>query len=84
MLRAQPHGKHILICWRHERIPELLRALGANPNELLPDGKWPDQEYAWVVRLRYDHRGQLIPSEVKRIDEGLVVGEAKSANAQKR
>ena len=44
VLRTQPHGKHILICWRHEKIPGLLQALGADPNELLPEGKWPDQQ----------------------------------------
>jgi len=75
VLRSQPHGKHILICWRHEKIPELLQSLGGDPNEVLPDGKWPDQEYAWVVQLRYDLKGHL--SEAKRIDEGLIVGDAK-------
>ena len=30
-LRANDQGKVILICWRHGNIPDLLRALGANP-----------------------------------------------------
>jgi hypothetical protein len=76
VLESQPHGTHILICWRHEKIPELLQSLGGDPNEVLPNGKWPDQEYAWVVQLRYDLKGHL--SEAKRIDEGLIVGDTYS------
>src|SRR5437867_11151412 len=30
-LRANQQGKVILICWRHPYVPDLLRALGANP-----------------------------------------------------
>ena len=41
-LRANQQGKVILICWRHGNIPALLRALGAKPKSLLPQGRWPD------------------------------------------
>src|SRR5213596_3368333 len=40
-LRANDHGKVILICWRHPYIPALLGALGATPKTFLPNGKWP-------------------------------------------
>src|SRR5438067_10527996 len=40
-LRANQHKKVILICWRHPYVPDLLRALGANPERFLPNGKWP-------------------------------------------
>ena len=65
-LRAKEHGKHILICWRHGEMPQLLRALGADPARLLPDAKWPEHEFGWVVQLRYDHAGHLITDEIKR------------------
>jgi hypothetical protein len=66
-IRAKPHGKHILICWHHGEIPQLIKALGANSDELLPKGSWPDAVYNWVIMLRYDADGRL--AEAKRIDE---------------
>jgi hypothetical protein len=70
-LESKPHGKNILICWHRGKIPELLQDLGANPEALLPDGKWPDNVFDWVIELRYDHQGRLIPSESKRINEDI-------------
>jgi hypothetical protein len=70
-LKSRPHGKGILICWHHGKIPELLTALGADPAALLPGGKWPDGEFGWVIELRYDGEGKLRPDQCRRIDEGL-------------
>ncbi|MGO9303653.1 MAG: hypothetical protein ACLP3R_08095 [Candidatus Korobacteraceae bacterium] len=68
-IRGQPHGKNILICWHHGEIPQLLRALGADPKRVLPKGKWPNDEFDWLIELRYDENGVLFES--KRIDENL-------------
>src|SRR6476661_8807040 len=57
-LRATEQGKRILISWHHTDIPDLLRALGANPDSLLPHGKWPDSVYYWVILLNYDKDGR--------------------------
>ena len=73
-LRAKPHGKDIVICWHHGEIPGLLRALGANPEELLPKGKWPEDVFGWVIQLRYDEKGQLM--DAKRIKENLMPSDA--------
>jgi hypothetical protein len=70
-LETTPHGTHILICWHHEKIPDLLHDLGADPGALLPEGKWPASVYGWVIELRYDHQGRLEPAECKRINEAL-------------
>jgi hypothetical protein len=70
-LEAKPLGTNILICWHHGKIPELLRGLGANPDALLPEGKWPEDVFDWVIELRYDHQGRLIPAESKKINEAL-------------
>ena len=70
-LRTKPHGKCILICWRHGKIPDLLQALGVKPSKLLPHGIWPEDEYGWVLQLRYNHKGHLIPGGAKCIVEGL-------------
>jgi hypothetical protein len=75
-LLANQQGKVILICWRHGNIPALLRALGAKPKRFLPNGKWPDSVYNWVILLRYDQGGHLIPDSSRRIAEHLVPGDS--------
>ncbi|SPE52286.1 conserved exported hypothetical protein [Verrucomicrobia bacterium] len=76
-LQSNSHGKLILIAWHHGQIPALLTALGSDPRQLLPDGKWPEDEFSWVIQLRYDHQGRLIPTQARRINEGLMPGDAK-------
>ncbi len=75
-LRATQQGKRILICWRHGNIPDLLRALGAIPETLLPRGKWPGAVYDWVILLSYDQDGHLILGSSKRINEHLLPGDS--------
>jgi hypothetical protein len=70
---SRPHGRNILICWHHGEIPNLLRALGADPERLLPNGKWPSDVYGWLIQLRYDQNGDLFES--KPIDEHLLSGD---------
>lgn len=71
LLRTAPHGRHPLICWRHGHIPQLLRAFGADPANLLPDGKWPDDVFDWVLVLHFDDAGQLTSSE--RVVEHITI-----------
>ena len=75
-LASQPGGKTILICWHHSEIPALLQDLGAKPETLLPGGKWPSGVYNWVIQLRYDRAGHLLPGQAKRINERLLPGDA--------
>ena len=75
-LRATQQGKRILISWRHGDIPDLLQALGAKPESLLPRGKWPDPVFDWVILLSYDQDGRLIPAGTKRINEHLMPGDS--------
>lgn len=58
-LATEPHGDHVLIAWRHKRIPALLSALGAAPTRLLPGGTWPDAVYDWVILLHFDAAGHV-------------------------
>jgi len=75
-IQTKDHGRHILICWHHGEIPNLVRALGANPDKLLPDGKWPNEVFGWMIQLRYDENGRLMPGETKRINEKLMPGDS--------
>lgn len=62
-------GQNILICWHHGNIPQLLSALGADPDKLLPRGRWPSEEFGGLILLRYDENGKFIQGE--RIPEHL-------------
>ena len=58
-LAEKSHGEHVLIAWRHKKIPALLKALGADPAALLPEGSWPDSVYDWVILLHFDATGHV-------------------------
>jgi broad specificity phosphatase PhoE len=68
-IQSRPPGNNILICWHHGEIPHLLHALGADPEKLIPNVKWPGDEFGWVIQLRYDEKGHLFES--RRINEDL-------------
>ena len=40
--------------------------------QILPQGKWPDEEFDWLIQLRYDENGHLLNSQ--RINENLTPG----------
>ena len=73
-LRANYQDKVILVCWHHGQIPDLLRALGAAPETLLTNGKWPRDVYDWVIMTSFDQNGHVIPESTKRINEHLLQG----------
>jgi hypothetical protein len=75
-LRANYQGKVILVCWHHGQIPAVLRALGAAPEALLPNGKWPRDVYDWIIMVSFDANGRLIPDSAKRINEHLLQGDS--------
>lgn len=58
-LVEKPHGEHVLIAWRHKKIPALLKALGADSATLIPGDVWPDSVYDWVILLHFDAAGRL-------------------------
>jgi phosphohistidine phosphatase SixA len=74
-LKSEPRGKTVLICWHHSEIPALLQDLGADPNTLLPQGKWPSRVFSWVVQMRYDAAGHLLPGQTQVIHEHLLSGD---------
>jgi hypothetical protein len=83
-IRSGPSGKHILICWHHGEIPRLVWALGADPVKLLPQSQWPTDVFGWMLQLRYDENGRLIPDETKRINENLMPGDSEKRSPRAR
>ena len=75
-LRAKFEGKQVLVSWHHGGIPDLLSALGAEPKEFLPDGEWPDGVFNWVIQLRFDQKGRLVPADSKRITAHMLPGDS--------
>ena len=64
-------GKRVLICWHHESIPRLARALGATDAPT----KWRDKVYDRVWRLRYS--GERVAFE--NLPQQLLPGDSGSA-----
>ncbi len=69
LLQSTDHGRDVLVCWHEGKLPDLIRALGGDARELLPDGDWPEDQYGWVIQLRYDKHGRL--KDAQRIVEGF-------------
>jgi hypothetical protein len=70
-----PH-QTTLVAWHHTKMAKLLAALGANPAAFLPGGRWPSDAFDWVVALRFDQEGHLIPSASRVIDEPAAMDDA--------
>ncbi|WP_027052242.1 flagellar basal body-associated protein FliL [Mesorhizobium erdmanii] len=70
-LATESHGKSILIAWHHGQLGKLIKAFGADPKALLPNGTWPGDEFNWVVVLRFDHQGQLVPGSARIVEVKL-------------
>lgn len=65
-LQREPHGARPLLCWRHRELPLLLRALGADPDLLLPKGKWPIEDFDSIALLTFDGKGRLATQQLLR------------------
>ncbi|MFT4114410.1 hypothetical protein [Silvibacterium sp.] len=63
-LRSATHGDHVLIAWRHKKIPALVTALGGDPAQVIPGDAWPDEVYDWVVVLRFDANGKVAQEQL--------------------
>ena len=62
-LKTHPHGLHTLIAWRHSEIPSLIAAFGGPPS-LIPDSKWPDETYDWVVVLTIGPNAEVTSARI--------------------
>src|SRR5919202_6020586 len=70
-------GANSLVCWHHEQILPFAQSLGVDPSTLpsqsnWPTQGWPDDVYGWVLQLRYDAQGQLIPAQTLCSNEKLM------------
>lgn len=71
--RQWPPGT-TLICWRHGEIPELLHEFGIAPRQLLPQGRWPDDVFGWMIVLHLDAAGHVL--DARRVEEHLMPDDA--------
>lgn len=71
------YGREILICWRHGKIPALVKALGADPQMFVPEGKWPGKIFDRAIELHFDARGKIDPGESRLVREHLMPGDEK-------
>ena len=61
-LRRQNQAGVVLIAWHHGELGNLINAFGGDLKTLVGKDKWPGDVYNWLIVLRFDDRGQLIPS----------------------
>jgi hypothetical protein len=66
--QGRPDG-NILIAWHHGMVPKLLANLGVDPSTILPGGRWPADVFNWVVMLRFDSNGKVVPSHCRLVHE---------------
>jgi hypothetical protein len=74
------HGKYdgsdVLVCWHHGEILDLAAALGASAGTLPPasnwPAKWPGDVFGWLLQLRYDAGGTLIPAQTLCLSQQLM------------
>jgi hypothetical protein len=64
-----PPDRNILIAWHHGKVPMLLADLGLDPSTILPGGRWPSDVYNWLVMLRFDRNGAIVPSRCRLVRE---------------
>ena len=74
-LRKSNQAGVVLIAWHHGHIDDLIDAFGGDSQKILGRTIWPEDVYNWVVVLRFDHSGQLIPSRSRRVQEHLLPGD---------
>jgi len=62
-LKSHPHGLHPLVAWRHSEIPNLIAAFGGPPS-LIPDSKWPNETYDWVIVLTIGPNAEVTSARI--------------------
>lgn len=72
-LKAQPAAQTTLISWHHSKIDRILTALGVSEHDVLPGGHWPSDFFDWVIALRFDKSGHLIPGKAELLHEPMSV-----------
>jgi len=75
LLRQSNQAQTVLIAWHHGRINKLIAAFGGNSMALMGQEKWPDGVYDWVIVLRFDENGRLIPSRSEKVQPHLLPGD---------
>ncbi|AWA42524.1 MULTISPECIES: flagellar basal body-associated protein FliL [unclassified Pseudomonas] len=75
LLRKSNQAPTVLIAWHHGHINKLLKAFGGDATALMGQRKWPDDVFDWLIVLRFDDEGRLIPSRSLKVQEHLLPGD---------
>jgi len=76
LLRKSNQAQTVLIAWHHGHINKLIKAFGGDATALMGEEKWPDDVFDWVIVLRFDDNGRLMPSRSLKLQEHLLPGDA--------
>ena len=74
-LRQQNQAGVVLVAWHHGELGNLVNAFGGNFAALVGHDQWPGDVYNWLIVLRFDDRGQLMPSSSHLVQEHLLPGD---------
>ena len=77
---------NVLVCWHHGQIIQLADALlahgGVKPSQLPPDNTWPKPPwpgdvFGWILQIRYDSSGKVLPAWTRCFNERLMPDDTK-------
>nr|WP_232324057.1 flagellar basal body-associated protein FliL [Pseudomonas fluorescens] len=80
LLRKSNQAPTVLIAWHHGHINKLIKAFGGDATALMGQEKWPDDVFDWLIVLRFDENGRLIPSRSHKVQEHLLPGDLAGAS----
>jgi hypothetical protein len=73
---AEVNRANVLIGWHHGDILALTVDLGVDATALPPESKWPTvwpgEVFGWLMQIRYDEHGLVIPAETFCINQKLM------------
>ena len=74
-LRRQNQAGVVLVAWHHGELGDLINAFGGDLKTLVGKDKWPGDVYNWLIVLRFDDRGRLMPSSSHLVQQHLLPGD---------
>lgn len=74
-LRKENRAPVLLIAWHHGHLPKLIDAFGGDAESIMGHKAWPGDTYDWLIVLRFNDQGELVPSRSRLVEEHLMPGD---------